>query len=235
MEYAQFCPIAKATEVLGEKWTILIMRELLYGTSRFSEFQRAIHGISPTMLNRRLKELEARGLVAKSDNEYSLTPAGEDLGPLVRQYAIWGMRWARGELSEAELDVELLMWDIRRRIRPEFLPEAGCVTHFRFTDLEQKAEWWMVVEGGEVSLEQKEPGAEPDLLIQSALRTLIELWMGDMRLHDALARRRLMLKGRPMLIRTIEQWLPLARYANVRPVPRGGQLQAAGRLHSQAS
>lgn len=219
MDYGQFCPVAKAAEVLGEKWTILILRELLYGTARFNEFQRAIHGISPTMLNKRLKELESQGLVTKTDHEYHLTPAGEDLGPLVRQYAIWGMRWARGELGDTELDVELLMWDIRRRVRPEFLPDAGCLIQFQFTDLEDRADWWLQVADGEVALLHKPPKGDPDLLIQGALRALIELWMGDLTLHTALARRRLTLKGRPLMIRAIEQWLPLARYANIRPTP----------------
>lgn len=219
MEYGQYCPVAKAAEVLGEKWTILILRELLYGTSRFSEFQHAISGISPTTLNKRLKELEARGLVTKSGNEYCLTPAGEDLGPLMRQYAIWGMRWTRGELSETELDVELLMWDIRRRIRTEFLPDDGCVIQVYFTDLQEKAYWWLIFKDKELTLASSDPGGEPDLVIQGGLRSMIALWMGDLTLRATLARRQLTLRGQPALIRTIERWLPLARYANIRPAP----------------
>ena len=218
MEYGQYCPVAKAAEVLGEKWTLLILRELLYGTARFNEFQRAISGISPTMLNKRLKELEANGLVTKQGHEYSLTPAGEDLGPLIRQYAIWGMRWTRGELSETELDIELLMWDIRRRIRPEYLPESGCLIQVHLSDQSENADWWLSVADGEVALSSKPPKAEPDLVIRSQLRALIALWMGDIPLRTALAHRQLTLLGQPMLIRAIEQWLPLARYANVRPV-----------------
>ncbi|MEP5764344.1 MAG: helix-turn-helix domain-containing protein [Halieaceae bacterium] len=217
MDYGQFCPVAKAAEVLGEKWTILILRELLYGTSRFSEFQRAISGISPTMLNKRLKELEAQGLVTKQDHEYALTPGGWELGPLVRQYAIWGMRWARSDLSEAELDVELLMWDIRRRIKAEFLPPDGCLIHIHVRDLDKQADWWLPVAEQEVTLEKEAPEGEEDLLIEGDLETLTRLWLGDTTLHQALAQRRLTLKGRPILIRAIEQWLPLASYANVRP------------------
>jgi DNA-binding HxlR family transcriptional regulator len=216
MDYSQYCPVAKASEVLGEKWTILILRELLYGTHRFGEFQRAISGISPTMLNKRLKELEARGLVSKHDQEYHLTPSGEDLGPLVRQYAIWGMRWARGELSENDLDVEMLMWDIRRRIRPEFLPDEGCTIQVNFSDLEEKADWWLIVDSEGVDLRSEDPGDTPDLVIETDLKAMTELWMGDINLRSALARRRLLLRGRPLLIRAIEQWLPSARYANLR-------------------
>jgi DNA-binding HxlR family transcriptional regulator len=221
MDYGQFCPIAKAAEVLGEKWTILILRELLYGTARFSDFQRSISGISPTMLTKRLRELEEHGLVHKHDHEYELTQSGYELAPLLRQYAIWGMRWARGDkLSKEELDVELLMVDIQRRIQVEALPTDGCILQLRFKDLKkQERNWWLIVREGEVTMNNSAPEAEVDLLLQSDLRTLTAMWLGDVSLRSALAQQRLMLKGRPLLIRSIEQWLPLANYANVRPAP----------------
>ncbi len=220
MEYGQFCPVAKAAELLGEKWTLLIVRELLYGSTRFSEFQRAISGISPTMLNKRLKELEANGLVQKDDHDYQLTPAGHDLAPLVRQFAIWGMRWGRGEMPDTDLDVELLMWDIRRRIKTEFLPELGAVIEIHVNDLPDPNRWWLLVEScqnrpgeREPQLESSEPAGEVDLVIEAGLRALTEIWLGDITLQTALVRRQLVLKGRPLLIRNIEQWLPLARNA----------------------
>ncbi len=217
MDYGQFCPVAKAAEVLGEKWTILILREFLYGTSRFNDFQRAISGISPTMLTKRLKELEVAGVVHKENHDYQLTDSGRDLAPLLRQYALWGMRWARGELSDTELDAELLMWDVRRRVRAEFLPEAGCVIQVHFGDLESMADWWLLVIEGEADLVGEVPEAEVDLLLDTDLRTMTELWLGDLTLNGALAQQRLKLRGRPLLIRAIEQWLPMANYANVRP------------------
>ena len=236
MDYGQFCPIAKAAEVLGEKWTILILRELLYGTHRFNDFQRAIKGISPTMLTKRLKELEAHGLVEKDDHDYQLTRAGMDLAPLVRQYAIWGMRWGRGELGDAELDTELLMWDIRRRLRTEFLPDNGAVIQIHVTDQEKADNWWFVVGSTEgkkdvrdVGLESEAPPGEVDLLIEGALRPLTELWLGDISLQQALVSRQLVLKGRPLLIRAIEQWLPLARYASYNRSP-----SSADRAHAAA-
>lgn len=219
MDYGQFCPIAKAAEVLGEKWTILILRELLFGTNRFNDFQRAISGISPTMLTKRLRELEQHGLLEKNNHDYVLTRSGYELAPLIRQYATWGMRWARGgKLSKEELDVELLMWDMRRRVNAAYLPPTGCIIHIRFKDLKkQERNWWLVAAEGQVNLQNSEPEEDADLLLQSDLRTLTEMWMGDVTLRTALAQQRLMLKGRPLLIRSIEQWLPLASYANVRP------------------
>lgn len=218
MDYGQFCPIAKAAEVLGEKWTILILRELQYGSTHFIDFQRAISGISPTMLTKRLRELEENGLLSKDAHEYRLTRSGIELAPLLRQYAIWGMRWARGnKLDKEDLDVELLMWDMRRRIRPQFMPPQGCLLHVRFTDLKkEERNWWFEIEDGAVRLANKAPAGEVDLLLQSDLRTLTGMWLGDVTLRAALAQQRLTLKGRPLLIRAIEDWLPLASYANVR-------------------
>ena len=219
MDYGQFCPIAKAAEMLGEKWTILILRELLYGTSRFNDFQRSISGISPTMLTKRLRELEEHDLVTKESHDYQLTQRGIELAPLIRQYAIWGMRWTRdGNMSQEELDAELLMCDMRRRVQPQFLPPAGCIIQVCFKDLDnQDRNWWMVVADGEVSLQNSPPAGEVDLLMQSDLRTMTAMWLGDVTLRTALARQRLMLKGKPLLIRCIEDWWPLADYANVRP------------------
>jgi len=218
MEYGQFCPVAKAAEILGEKWSILILRELLYGSSRFNEFQRGIPGISPTMLTKRLKEFESAGLVTKHDHDYYLTASGQQLAPVLREYAVWGMRWARGKISESELNVELLMADMRRRIRTEYLPDAGCTIEVRFSDLSSAAaRWWLLVKDETVNLSDEPPGVESDLVILSDLPTLTQMWMGDITLHTALARQRLTLKGLPQLIRTIEKWLPLASYANVRP------------------
>ena len=218
MDYGQFCPVAKAAEVLGEKWTILILRELLYGTSRFNDFQRSISGISPTMLTKRLKELEAAGLVTKDDHDYELTDSGWELAPLLREYAVWGMRWARGKLSDSQLDAELLMSDMRRRIKPDFLPADGCVVQVHFDDMTEKdADWYLVVVEGETTMVDKIPQDEVSLLITTDLRTLTQLWLGDISVHHALVQQRLHLKGRPILIRAIEQWLPLANYANIRP------------------
>jgi len=131
--YGQFCPVAKATELIGEKWTLLILRELLLGTTRFNDFQRAMSRMSPTLLAKRLRSLEDSGIIIRKKlsgqkgHEYRLTAAGKELSPLVEILAVWGMRWARGQLTDDELDVEFLMREVQRRLQTEHLPDGETV------------------------------------------------------------------------------------------------------------
>ena len=171
--YGQFCPVAKATEIVGDKWTMLILRELLMGTTRFNDFQHSMSRISPTVLNKRLKMLEAKGVIIRRrqsglrGHEYRLTAMGKELEPVVENLAIWGMRWARGQMSDDELDVELLMWDIRRRIDADNLPDGETVLCFTFTDLEHYKTWWLVFSEDDVDLCTEDTGKDVDLYVSS--------------------------------------------------------------------
>jgi DNA-binding HxlR family transcriptional regulator len=221
--YGQFCPVAKATEIIGEKWALLILRELLLGTCRFNDFQRSMSRISPTVLNKRLKELEAKGIVLKRPlsgqrgHEYRLTAMGKELEPIIEQVAIWGQRWARGQMSEDELDVELLMWDIHRRIRMDSLPDGETVLYFYFSDLDKYQKWWLVVSRDDVDLCTEDPGKDVDLYLSSDLRTMVEVWQGDQDLGTMLRRERILATGSKALIRSMEDWFGLCVYADVRP------------------
>ena len=158
IDYGQFCPVAKATELIGERWTLLILRELVLGTSRFSEFQRALSRISPSLLTKRLKDLEQAGIIIKKPQhgrrgyEYYLTAAGKQLAPIIEHLATWGMRWARGQLSEDELDVEFLMWEVQRRLDTDALPDGETVLCFIFEELTRFKSWWIVINGSNVDL-----------------------------------------------------------------------------------
>ena len=129
--YGQFCPVAKATEVIGEKWTMLVLRELLLGTTRFSDFQRSLSRMSPTLLTKRLRQLEESGILIRKrlsgqkGYEYRLTEAGKELSPLIEVLAVWGMRWARSQLTDDELDVEFLMRELQRRLHVDHLPDGA--------------------------------------------------------------------------------------------------------------
>ena len=221
--YGQFCPVSKATEIIGEKWTLLILRELLLGTSRFNDFQRSMSRISPTVLNKRLKQLEETGIVLKKrlsgqrGFEYRLTAMGKELEPIIERVAIWGQRWARGQMSDDELDVELLMWDIHRRIQTDSLPDGETVLSFNFSDLDKYRKWWLVISRQDVDLCTEDPGKDIDLYISSDLRTMVEVWQGDKDLKAALRDERIQVVGSNELIRNMEDWFGLCSYADVRP------------------
>ena len=222
-DYGQFCPVAKATEIVGERWTLLIVRELMLGTCRFNDFQRALSRISPTLLNQRLKSLEARGIVIKKKKpgrqgyEYRLSASGKELAPLVETLAIWGMRWARGQMTDEELDVEFLMWDLQRRLQTEHLPGGETVICFIFAELGNLKNWWMVVNEDNVDLCTQDPGKDVDIYIESTVRALAEVWKGDVPLKRAIADAKIKTHGVRALERSISKWLGLCLYKDVRP------------------
>jgi DNA-binding HxlR family transcriptional regulator len=223
IEYSQFCPVSKTAEVLGEKWTLLIVRELVLGATRFSQIQRAIPRISPTVLNKRLAELQTQGVIMRKripeqkGFEYQLTESGRELYPVILQMAQWGMRWARSTMSDDELDVELLMADIRRRIDPSRLPGGRTVLKLTYTDLDNFAEWWVKISDRNVELCLDDPGDEVDVYFTTTLRTMTEVWMGDLSLKKAQADGRLKIVGPSILLRNIHSWFPLYLYADIRP------------------
>jgi DNA-binding HxlR family transcriptional regulator len=222
-EYGQFCPVAKATEVIGEKWTLLILRELLLGTCRFNDFQRAIARISPTLLTKRLKQLEERGIIVRKKvsgqkgYEYRLTAAGKELSPLIEHLAVWGMRWARGQLTDDELDVEFLMWDVRRRLVTDSLPGGETVLCFIFEELAKYKTWWIVVYDDDVDLCTQDPGKDVDLYIKTTVRALVEVWEGDLDLAGAIRDELITTHGVRQLARTMPDWFGLCSYADIRP------------------
>lgn len=223
IKYGQVCPIAKAAELLGERWTILIIRELLLGTSRFSDFQRALSQISPSLLTKRLGQLVDAELVVRKPvagtqrSEYHLTKAGRELESIVVDLGTWGSRWARGQMSDDELDVEMLMFDFSRRIDEQELPSGRTVLHFTLGALPRFANWWILLEDGKRELCLDAPSTDPDLIVDTNPRTLAELWAGDTSIQGALASGALTLRGSPVLSKTISRWLRLGMFADVRP------------------
>lgn len=224
--YGQFCPVAKATEIIGDKWTMLLLRELLLGTCRFSDFQRSMSRISPTVLNKRLRMLEDKGVIIKKPvsgrrgSEYRLTPAGRELEPMIDNMAVWGMRWARGQMTDDELDVELLMWDIQRRIDTKGLPDGETVLCFTFNDLDKYKTWWLVIDGDDVDLCTEDTGKDVNLYVTSTTRTMIEIWEGDTDLRAALRDDRVIMMGARHLTRSMNDWFGFSAYAHVRPASR---------------
>ena len=224
IRYGQFCPVAKAAEVLGERWTILIIRELLLGTKRYSDFQRALSKISPTLLTKRLNQLVDCGLVLRQTPPgqqrvgYHLTAAGKELQPVVLGLGNWGMKWARGQMGDDELDVQMLMYDFCRRIDATQLPGGRTVIAFVFSRLPKFAHWWIVIEANrERELCVDHPGKEVDIQIRTDVRTMTEIWAGDTEVRVAKKEGRLELSGHPALVRTLATWLRPGASAHIRP------------------
>jgi len=223
LEYGQFCPVSKAADILGGKWTLLIVRELLLGATRFNQIQRAISKVSPTVLNKRLATLRKHGIIIhkripeQRGYEYQLTEAGRELYPIVLKTAEWGMRWARGQMTDKELDVQLLMSDVQRRINPTKLPGGQTIIKFLFTDLDHYNKWWVKIQNNEVDLCAENPGNEVDVYVTSDLRTLTEVWMGDLPIEQARSEDRLKIIGPSEYTNNIRSWLGLYLLADIRP------------------
>ena len=223
MEYGQFCPIAKATEILGEKWTLLIVRELLMGGRRYSELQRGLGQISPTMLSKRLDSLERYGLVLKKKiqnqkgYEYFPTRSCSELLPIIKSLGDWGMHWAQSNLTEKDYDVELLMLYLQRSVNPQNLVGDETVIRFKFTDIKYFPDWWMVVQGGNVDLCVNDPGKEVDIYFTTTVKTMVDVWMRWSSYRQAIAKDELTLVGPKVLINNVSAWMEDSIYADAPP------------------
>lgn len=217
--YGQFCPVSMAAEVFCSRWTPLVLRELMAGTTRFNDLRRGVPRMSPALLSKRLKELEKAGIVAVARGsggavEYTLTPAGADLRDVVIGLGMWGQRWVESQLSLRNLDPTLLMWDMRRNLVPEPLPPRKCTIQFQYPELSPtKQNYWLVVDTGDVDLCYYDPGFEVDLLVRSPLRTMTAVWMGVAKLRHEIDSGAIQLDGDPALAGAIQQWLGLSPFA----------------------
>jgi DNA-binding HxlR family transcriptional regulator len=235
-KYGQFCPVAKSAEIIGNPWSLLIVRELLLGSSRFSVLQKGMPRISPTVLNTRLKELEEHGVLVKRrlsglrGHEYRLTEAGRELSAVIDALAVWGMRWARDKMDTDDLDVTFLMFDIQRRIDTAALPDGETVLGFIFTDLDTFSHWWLVCRNAEVDLCYADPGKDVDCHICGSSRDLIGVWMGDLTLAAALRSEAIQLTGERHLCRAFPKWFRLSVAAKT-PRPSGRKSLSDPFLH----
>ncbi|MCY1128489.1 winged helix-turn-helix transcriptional regulator [Frigidibacter sp. RF13] len=220
MNYNQFCPIAKAAEILGERWTILILREVLMGGRRFNTLQRGLGDISPALLTKRLKQLEDQNMLIRrripgqKGFEYYPSEACESLLPVLFALGEWGVIWAKHTILDQDFDAELLMLYLERSIDLDKMKGQETVIKFRFSDLTEQRDWWLLVkpEAAEVCL--RDPGRDVDLYFNCTVRTLSEIWMGDRTYRDAIREGDLRLDGDPALMRNISSWLRPNMFAN---------------------
>lgn len=217
--YGQFCPVAKAAEIVAERWTPLVLRELMSGTRRFSDLRRGVPLMSPSLLATRLRELEHAGVIerrgAGRTTEYLLTDAGEELRPVIDQLAVWGNRWVTHTLRREDLDPSLLMWDVRRTVDVTRLPaDRRTVVEFELTGVAaNRRRWWLVIDRGEVDLCLQHPGHGIDVHVSAPIRVLVDVWLGHRTSAAAIAGGDLVVTGPRELTRGFPVWFGMSSIA----------------------
>ena len=219
--YGLFCPLAMACEIIEPRWTMLILLEMAAGATRFNDIRRGVPGISPTLLSKRLKEMEKRGLIerledtAKGTVNYIRTPMGVELEPALRLLGKWAYRHIEAAVALDELKPDYLMWNLRRKIDPSALPERRVVVRFHFTDQrESEASYWLMARPGmAVDLCVMDPGFDVDLFVEADSKALASVWMGYSSWRTEISHDRIFLSGDACLARTIENWLVKCSFA----------------------
>ncbi len=227
--YGQFCPVALAAEVFAERWTPLLIRELLCGSVRFNELQRGVPRMSSSLLARRLKELQFAGIIERRRGggrgwEYHLTPSGRELFAVVETMGVWAQRWLRQKVVEpVNLDPDLLMWDIRRNVVAHVKPgERRHVTEFQLSGVANgRRRYWLVFESGHVDLCYRDPGFAVDLYVSASLRALTEIWLGHVPIERAVREDRLRLDGSRRDVSAFRAWFGLSMFAPAGAAPSG--------------
>jgi DNA-binding HxlR family transcriptional regulator len=217
----QYCPVAKAHEILGDRWTMLIVRELIAGLERFNEIARGLPGIPRSLLVDRLRRLENAGvieLVAMGPKRrcYRLTDAGRELEAVVVAMGAWASKWAFGLPNEDELDPGLLLWWMERRLNTDALPKERTTIQFDF-HADRLIQFWFVIERGEASVCLEDPGFEIGLVVTADLSIFYQVWLGHLTLRQAAASDRLRVEGMPAHERAFSTWFlwsPMAEFVS---------------------
>lgn len=206
--YGQFCPVAMAAELLATRWTLVVLGEMISGSTRFNEIRRGVPRMSTALLAKRLRELEAAGVLVHADGEYVLTAAGRDLAPIIQGLGRWSLRWVDSQCTLGNLDVRLLMWNMRRNIRPDPMPKRAVI-EFHYPGLPPaEARFWLIlVPGAPVDLCSIETGFEIDLLVTADLRAMTSAWMGMCAFEDEIAAGRISLDGDAALAASFPKWI----------------------------
>lgn len=213
--YGQYCPLSLASELLCQRWTVLVISRVITGCTRFNEIHRGLPQMSPSLLSKRLEELERYGILETSPTrdgrwrEYRVTPAGEELAPVINQMAAWGQRWAR-DMELEDLDPAFLVWSMESRMDGAAMPEGRTVISFSFSGAPPDCrEFWLVCTDGEIQMCLKDPGHEVDLIVATDLRVFVETWRGFRDLRGEIRAGRIRVTGPPGLREAFPDWLQL--------------------------
>lgn len=225
--YGQFCPVAMAAEILCPRWTLVLLSEMLSGSTRFNEIRRGVPRMSPALLSKRLKELEEWGLVERVERrgsdapEYGLTPAARDLEPIIAALGFWSQKWVDSELTLQNLDAQLLMWNVRRKLSPDPMPKRRTVVQIMFPELAQKERnyWLIVAPGQETDLCSVDPGFDVNLFVSADLRSMTSAFIGPSSLEAEIAAEKIILTGERDLCGQFRKWFVQSRYAYMKDDP----------------
>jgi DNA-binding HxlR family transcriptional regulator len=217
--YQQFCPVAKAMELLDERWTMLVVRELVTGSRHFNELRRGVPRISPSLLSKRLYQLARAGVVQRQPDghrvQYVLTPAGRELQPVIEALGTWGIRWI-GQLGDEDLDPQLLLWDMHRNVDGDTVPAGRTVVQFSFPDVPAETrDWWLLITPDAVDVCDVDPGYPVAVTVTATLRRMVEIWRGDLGWSDALRSGAVEVTGAAALRRALPRWFTLSTFATV--------------------
>ena len=219
-KYGQYCPVARSVEILGDRWTLLIVRDLLDGKDRFNDLERGLPGIPRALLADRLRRLERTGLLERQvesgprRTRYQLTQAGKDLSPVIDALTHWGARWAFGEPDISELDPMLLLWWMRDRVYLERLPRRRVVVEFVFQG-PGRSTYWLVLQPTDVSVCLTHPGFEVDVQVIAELAALYKVWLGRMTFAEARREQLVDLNTSPSMARNFPRWFAWSAAADV--------------------
>jgi DNA-binding HxlR family transcriptional regulator len=217
--YGQYCPVAKAAELIDQRWTLLVIRELVAGSTRFNDLHRGVPRMSRTLLSKRLRQLVADGFVERREQPngatYELTEAGRQFRTIIEALGEWGVRWI-DSLTDEDLDPAFLLWDMQRSVHRQALPDRRTVLAITFRELEgELRDWWLVLSRDEVDVCEHDPGFGNDVILDTELRTFVRVWRGDIGWDDAVRAHRLEVHGATALRRQVPSWFKLSHFSSV--------------------
>ena len=222
-DYGEFCPISMATNVLCERWTLQIVREMVLGATKFSEFQRHMPKISPTLLKNRLRTLEDQGIIIRKrvpggrSQEYFLTSSGKTLEPVLTQLGKWGFQYAYAAMTDEQVNVYTLMRDVTAAIETGELPAGETLIQINFTDLGEGGRQFIRIEDGSSEICDQETGHDVDVYLTTTVRTLTEIWYGEISIRAAEKQGHLIIVADPVYTHNISKWLRISEYSKVNP------------------
>jgi DNA-binding HxlR family transcriptional regulator len=218
-EYGQYCPVALGSEVLADRWTPLILREMVLGSTRFNDIERGLPGISRSLLLQRLRHLERKGVVetfpaaSGRGREYALTDAGRELEPVLTALGEWAVRWIFTEPEPATVDPITLTWWMHRRVDPDRTPEGRVVIEFDYRAPRSHDVVWLILDRGEPSVCTSHPGFDPDVVVTTDAVAMMRVFAGIETLAAAVARGSVRLDGAPKLVRAFPRWFLWSPFA----------------------